>query len=272
MRSPDGDATSHRTAADADPPRFEIGAFRASVHAKYADVAVHPGKEFHFHNGRTLADRLGYPEWAMDRLPPAVVDSFCGMVNMPALAVVAEGDVVIDVGCGSGVDAILASGPVGRGGSVTGIDLADEMVEVANRGAAEVGVDNARFVTGLAEDLPLADSSADVAMTNAVINLCPDKPRVLAELRRALVPGGRLYLGDVLLERVPPRSVRDLICRWTSCVVGGVTEPELFDLLARAGFGDIELVSTADVFGGARGEANADHYGALAYAVRARAA
>ena len=250
-------------------PRFPIADFRDSVRAKYGDVAANPGKDFHFHTGRPLADRLGYPTVALAGIPEEAVESFSGVANMLDLADFDESDTVVDVGCGSGMDALLATRELGTAGSVVGIDLVPAMIGKAKAAAAAMGATQTEFIVGLAEDLPLSDGFADVVMSNAVINLCPDKAAILSEMHRVLRPGGRLYVADLVLERVPPRSVRDLIYRWTSCVVGATVGSELLRLAEAAGFEELEVTSTVDVFDGARGEANADHYGTLAFAVRA---
>ncbi len=249
-------------------PRFRIADFRDAVRAKYAAVARSPGERFHFHTGRALAGLLGYEDDILDTLPHVVVGSFCGVGNPLGEIVLGSGAAVLDVGCGAGMDALIAAREVGGGGRVSGVDLTPEMIEVARSALDEAGAANLTFQVGQAEELPFGDSSFDVVISNAVINLVPDKERMFAEMARVLRPGGVLCVADVVLAREAPRSVKDLIYRWTSCVVGGTIEPQLRVLAETAGFEDVEVISSRDVFDGAKGEENADHYGALGVTMR----
>lgn len=250
-------------------PRFQITDFRDSVRAKYVAVARSPGGRFHFHTGRALAVLLGYEDDLLDRLPHIAVDSFCGVGNPLGEIALESGAAVLDVGCGAGMDALIAAREVGDGGRVAGVDLTPEMVEVARSAADEAGAAHLTFEVGQAEELPFRDASFDVVTSNAVINLVPDKERTFEEMARVLQPGGVLCVADVVLAREAPRSVKDLIYRWTSCVVGGTVEPQFRSLADAAGFEDVEVVSSQDVFDGAGGEENADHYGALGVTMRA---
>lgn len=255
---------------DPDPPRFRLEDHRAGVRERYAPLAGDPSSRYHYHIGRHLAERLGYPKEELDVVPQEATSRFCGMGRPLADGQLEPGSTILDVGCGSGTDTFVAARRSGSTGRVVGVDMVPEMVDLASVAAARAGIDNVDFIAGLAEELPLGDQSVDVVITNGVLHLCPDKQLVLSELRRVLRPGGSVFGADTLIERIPPRSTRDLIFRWTKCVVGAFTPDTLRAALKVAGFDEIQLRSPIDVFDGARGEANADHYGANGWTFSAR--
>jgi arsenite methyltransferase len=190
-------------------------ALRAQVQQKYRQVALEPDAPFHFHTGRSLATRLGYPAAAVDRLPDAAVESFAGVGNPFALRGLAPGERVVDVGCGAGFDTILAAEQVGPHGRVIGVDMTPEMLAKARDTVAELGLDHVEIREGLAEQLPVDDDWADVVISNGVINLCPDKATVFAEIHRVLRPGGTLQFADIANGNpVPDTALRD-IDLWT---------------------------------------------------------
>jgi SAM-dependent methyltransferase len=188
---------------------------RAEVRAKYREVAVDPGATYHFHTGRTLAARLGYDLATVDALDPRLVESFAGVGNPFSLRPLAEGEVVVDVGAGGGFDSFLAATDVGASGRVIGVDMTPEMLARSRQLALELGITNVEFLEGYAEALPVADGTADVVMSNGVINLCPDKRQVFDEIKRVLRPGGVLQFADIANGRpVPAEALRD-IDLWT---------------------------------------------------------
>ena len=190
---------------------------RRALQRQYARLALFPQRPFHLHTGAALAAVLGYDAEALGRLPRQAVASFSGAAHLFALGGPAPGERVLDVGSGSGVDALLAARAVGPQGRVVGIDLTAEMVGLARDAARQAKLSNLEFREGQAEALPLADASIDVVLSNNVLNhLVIDKPRALAELRRVLRPGGRLLLGDVVLERPVPDSGRAALDLWTT--------------------------------------------------------
>jgi arsenite methyltransferase len=193
----------------------DVQRLRAEVKLKYRDVATDPTRGFHFHVGRPLARMLDYPTDVVDALPDQVVESFAGVNNPFLMGDVQPGEHVVDIGSGSGFDSILAARMVGPIGHVTGVDMTPEMRSKATANAALLGLDNVEFVDGLAESLPLADSSVDVVISNGVINLCPDKLAVYREAFRVLKPGGRLQIADVVVQKpLPDDAVHD-IDLWT---------------------------------------------------------
>lgn len=197
------------------PAPIDVERLRAEVKLKYRDVATDPGKGFHFHVGRPLAEMLDYPMAAVDALPPRVVESFAGVNNPFSMGELKPGERVLDIGSGAGFDSILATQMVGPAGHVTGVDMTPEMREKAKMNASLVGLTNVKFVDGLAERLPLADESVDVVISNGVINLCPDKLAVYKEIHRVLARGGRVQIADVVVQKPLPDDVVADIELWT---------------------------------------------------------
>ena len=188
---------------------------RDQVRDKYREVATDPHRKFHFHTGRDLARRLGYPPAGVDPLPDRAVESFAGVGNPFSLRPLSAGERVVDVGSGAGFDSFIAAGMVGDGGRVIGVDMTPEMLDKSRATAAELGFTNVEFREGFAEALPVDDGWADAVISNGVINLCADKRGVFADIRRVLRPGGWLQFADIANGRpVPPEALRD-VDLWT---------------------------------------------------------
>ena len=189
---------------------------REEVKNKYREVAQDPHGEFHFHTGRPLARRLGYPDEVVDPLPDAAVESFSGVANPFALRALDPGEKVVDTGSGAGFDCFVAAGQVGPSGRVVGVDMLQEMLEKSRGTAATMGLDHVEFREGLLERMPVDDGWADVVISNGVINLCADKQAVFSEIRRVLRPGGRLQFGDIANGKPVPESAIQNIDLWTA--------------------------------------------------------
>ena len=188
---------------------------RFEIKKEYADVARDPGKGYHFHTGRDAANCIGYDEKLYASVPEESIASFAGTGNPFGLGPVNTGDVVVDVGSGSGFDSLIASGLVGPEGRVVGIDMTPEMLEKARAGAKAMNATNIEFREGYADRLPLPDRFADVVISNGVLNLTTDKTKTLKEWNRILKPGGRMYVGDILVSKQVPQEALDDVALWT---------------------------------------------------------
>ena len=203
------EATGRQLAVDADT-------LRAQVREKYREVALEPRRTFHFHTGRMQALRLGYEPDAVAMVPEEAAEAFAGVANPLALRRPRPGERVVDVGSGGGFDTFLAADAVGEEGSVVGVDTTPEMLDRARAAAATVGCRNVEFREGLAEALPVEDASADVVISNGVLNLVADKRRAFAEIHRILRPGGVLQFADIANgEPVPEEAIAD-VDLWTA--------------------------------------------------------
>jgi len=169
-------------------------------------------------------------------LPSAAVLASLGCGNPTALAALRAGDVVLDLGSGGGIDVLLSARRVGPAGRAYGLDMTDEMLELARRNAAEAGIRNVEFLKGRIEQIPLPDASVDVIISNCVINLSADKRQVLAEAFRVLKPGGRFAVSDVVVRGEVPAEVRRSMELWAGCVAGALEEGEFLQLLTDVGF------------------------------------
>jgi arsenite methyltransferase len=196
-------------------PTFDVQSLRRAIQLEYAEVAEHPELGFHFLVGRPLAQVLGYdPEW-LDVIPENSIESFAGTGNPLSLRLVASGERVVDVGSGAGIDSLIAAHMVGSSGHVIGVDMTPAMLAKARMSALQGGLHNVDFREGTAEALPICDGWADVVISNGVLNLMPDKHAGLAEMARVLKPGGRLQIGDILVQHPVPESARQQIDLWT---------------------------------------------------------
>ena len=221
-----------------------------AVQAMYTAVATAPEQEFHFPTGRRACEYVGYPAALLDAIPPAAVESFAGVGYPFAAGVIHAGDVVLDVGSGSGTDALIASRVVGPRGRVFALDMTDAMRRkleqiVARSGAAASPVD---VLAGNAEAIPLPDAAVSVVSTNGVINLVPDKSAAIRELYRVLAPGGRVQLADIVVDTPPSDACRAQPQLWAECIVGATGEDDYLQLFRAAGFAAIEILSRHDYF------------------------
>ena len=196
-------------------PALDIGTLREAIQEEYAEVASDPHKGFHFHTGRPLARMLEYADEWLEGIPEASIESFAGTGNPFSLGEIERGERVVDVGCGAGIDSLIAAKKVGPQGRVIGVDMTPSMLENARQAANEVGLANVEFRQGYAEALPIADGWADVVISNGVLNLMPDKSDALEEMSRVLKPGGRLQIGDILVQKAVPESAKRKIDLWT---------------------------------------------------------
>jgi arsenite methyltransferase len=193
---------------------LDVDELRRAIQDEYTLVAIDPSGDFHFHTGRRLAAILAYDDQWLDGVPEATIASFAGTGNPFSLGRLAAGEHVVDVGCGAGIDSIIAAKMVGARGSVIGVDMTPAMLDKARKSAKEADVQNIEFQQGLAESLPVADNWADVVISNGVLNLFPDKLAGLREMARVLKPGGRLQIGDILVQKAVPENGKKDINLW----------------------------------------------------------
>ena len=200
---------------DLSVPDLDLNELRRVIQAEYSVVAENPAHGFHFHTGRRLANILGYDESWLADLPPASIDSFAGTGNPFSLGELKPGGYIVDVGCGAGIDSLIAAKMVGPGGRVVGVDMTVAMLAKARQAALEAGLNNVEFREGFGEALPVFDGWADVVISNGVLNLMPDKSVALAEMARVLKPGGWLHIADILVEKPVPEGAKRNIDLWT---------------------------------------------------------
>jgi SAM-dependent methyltransferase len=191
-----------------------------------------------------------YPADQRDELPASAVEASLGCGNPLMVADLHRGDTVLDLGSGGGIDVLLSARRVGPTGKAYGLDMTDEMLDLARRNAIEAGATNVEFLRGHIEAIPLPDSSVDVIISNCVINLSTDKPAVFASARRVLRPGGRLGVSDVIAEDHLTPNQRAERGNWVGCIAGALTTTEYQEGLTDAGFVDIEITPTHQVADG----------------------
>ena len=191
----------------------------------------------------SYASSIGYAEEDLSGLPESVVSACAGCGNPTALAGLREGEVVLDLGSGGGIDVFLAARRVGPTGRVIGVDMTEEMVELARRNAAEMGLENVEFRLGEIEDLPVDDESVDVIISNCVVNLSPDKDRVFSEAFRVLRPGGRMVISDIVSDGELPQEIREDPDAWAECIAGALDEEVYLEKIRAAGFRDVRVLS-----------------------------
>ena len=185
-----------------------------------------------------------YADTETASLPGGAVRASLGCGNPTALAELHEGEVVLDLGSGGGIDVLLSARRVGPSGKAYGLDMTDEMLALARKNQAESGLTNVEFLKGEIEAIPLPDASVDVIISNCVINLSADKDRVLREAFRVLKPGGRLAVSDVVVRGEVPAEIKKSVELWVGCVAGALEEKEYAEKLTRAGFTGVGIEPT----------------------------
>jgi arsenite methyltransferase len=202
------------TTPQSSATELDVGLLKSEIRKKYASVSSEPEQHFVFPTGGSWAEDLGYPE-ELANVPESAVESFAGVANPFSLGRLGRGERVLDLGSGAGTDSLVAAQMVGPEGRVTGIDMTPEMLAKARAAAAEMGATNVVFLEAEAEELPFADASFDVVISNGVIDLIPDKDAVFSELFRVLEPGGRMQIADVTIQRPVSEEGKRNIDLWT---------------------------------------------------------
>ena len=224
-------------------PSIDIEELRDKVKTMYQQVAEDPKAEFHFEMGRALAERLGYLPTDLDRIPVEAVESFAGVGYYFDLAAIREGQQVLDLGSGSGMDSFLAARKAGPSGHVIGIDMTEQQLQKAEQLRRASGFNNLSFVQGYMEELPFESQRFDVVISNGVINLAADKATVFQEIARVLKPGGRMAIADIVTER---QLTEKIVCDtdlWAACI-GGAAQQDSYRKLIEAA--DLEVASTKE--------------------------
>ena len=228
---------------------------REAVRQTYADAATNAGcgcGDGGCCSGGEFGSAL-YDITQRAELPDAAVLASLGCGNPIAVADLLEGEIVLDLGSGGGIDVILSARRVGPTGHAYGLDMTDEMLGLARRNAAEAGIANVTFLKGLIEEIPLPDATVDVVISNCVINLSTDKPAVLREIGRVLRPGGRIGISDVVAEDRLEPAQRAERGSYVGCVAGALSSSEYADGLHAAGFHDVSVEFTHPVADGMHG-------------------
>jgi arsenite methyltransferase len=226
------------------------GDLRETVRQRYAAAARHAAEQANTPVAIADADEAGlfgatlYDPAETEGAPDAAVNASLGCGVPTAVADLHEGETVLDLGSGGGADVLISARRVGPTGKAIGLDMTDGMLELARANAADAGVENAAFLKGYLEAIPLPDASVDVVISNCVINLAADKRVVLAEAARVLRPGGRFAVSDVIADDDMDDTTRADMAQWTGCVAGALTETEFRTTLADVGLTDVEIRPT----------------------------
>ena len=251
--------------------QLDTGELEQRVKSMYEEVALEPDREFHFETGRPLAERLGYPAGDLDRIPAAAIDSFAGVGYFQGLAAIDRGEAVLDLGSGSGTDTFFAALRTGPEGLVVGVDMTDAQLAKARTLAEEGGFTQVELRAGYIESPPVDDGQFDCVISNGVVNLSPDKPAVFAAAARALRPGGRLALSDIVSAHQLPEGVTCDASLWAACIGGAMQQDGYRAAIEAAGFEiDTWKENTAYRFVSDRADNATQKYGVTSVSVLAR--
>lgn len=241
------------------------------VKRMYEEVALEPEHEFHFETGRALCERLGYPTVDLDRIPAAAIDSFAGVGWFFDLAAIERGERVLDLGSGAGADCFLAALATGSGGEVIGVDMTEAQLAKSRRLGAEHGFGHVEFREGRIEAPPVDDGTVDCVISNGVVNLAPDKRAVFEAAARALRPGGRLALADIVSEHRLPEGVTCDAALWAACIGGALQRDDYREAIEHAGLRiEVWRTNTAYRFLSDRADNATRKYGVTSISLLAR--
>jgi arsenite methyltransferase len=208
---------------------------KSAVAERYGLVAATPGQKFNFPVGRSFAESVGYDPAILDRLPSSMWESFTGAGNPQRYVDVQQGETVLDLGCGSGLDLYLYAQNVGPKGCLFGLDLSEPMLEKARRNLAAVGISNVEWFHASADAIPLPSNSVDLVTANGIYNLSPDKDAVMREVARLLRPGGRTIFAEIVLKSELSCEVRREINDWFRCIGGALVQQDFLTRLESNG-------------------------------------
>ena len=216
---------------------------KEAVKEKYSQVAKDPCASFNFPVGKKFALDVGYSEEILDELPPAFIESFTGANNPQPFVDIKEGEVVLDLGCGAGLDLYFYAGAVGEKGKAYGLDISTEMIDKAKTNIKSVGLKNVEFVRGSSDKLPFEDDFFDIVASNGIYNLSPDKEKVLAEVYRVLKPGGRTVFSEIVLKDKLSEDIRNNVDDLFRCIGRALPERDFLAIMEKAGFKNTEVIS-----------------------------
>lgn len=218
-----------------------------AVKGLYTQVATNPEKKYHFPLGREALRFVGYSE-EIDKLPETALESFAGVGYPHAANVIGPGNVVLDIGSGSGTDVLFASLRTGPKGKVFGLDITDAMIEKARANIGKMGAKNVKILKGDATKIPLDDASVDVVTSNGVLNLVPDKKKAFTEIYRVLRPGGKIQISDIVVQSNVQKVCGLIPQLWADCIGGAAVESEYMKTIRDAGFEDARIIKRIDYF------------------------
>jgi len=219
-----------------------------AVQNLYSEVAREPGKAYHFPLGLEALRFVGYPEEDLKKLPKTAIESFAGVGYPFATKSIRPGDTVLDVGSGSGTDALYASLVVGPQGRVIGLDFTPAMIQKARANIGRLGLSHVTIMEGNATEIPLPDASVNVVTSNGVLNLVPDKPAAFREIFRVLRPGGLLQLADIVVQEDVGAVCGLNPQLWADCIGGAAVEAEYLRTIRETGFEDVRIIKRIDYF------------------------
>ena len=218
---------------------------KQAVKEKYSKVAQSPCARFNFPVGKGFAESVGYPKEVLKKLPASMYESFTGANNPQPFVDLKEGEVILDLGCGAGLDIYFYAEAVGENGKVYGLDISEDMVKKAENNMKILRIKNIEIKYGHSDNLPFQDNLFDVVASNGIYNLSPDKEKVMKEVFRVLKPGGRTVFCEVVLKAALPENIKKSIDDWFRCIGGALPENYFLALMEKAGFKNIEIISKA---------------------------
>ena len=217
---------------------------KLAVAARYGQVATSPREKFNFPVGRKFAESVGYDSTALDGLPRGFWESFTGAGNPQSYVNAKQGETILDLGCGAGLDLSLYSAKVGPSGRLLGLDLSEDMLAKAMRNFAEAKIDNVEFLHAAADAIPIGDNTIDLVTANGIYNLSPDKDAVMREVIRVLRPGGRTIFAEIVLTAELPIDSCKEIGDWFRCISGALVQQKFLSQMEASGFVDVRVLST----------------------------
>jgi SAM-dependent methyltransferase len=225
-----------------------------SVRSMYTDVAQFPERQFHFPTGRAACEFVGYPKAQLDAIPASAAESFAGVGYPFAASAIRKGNTVLDIGSGSGTDALIASLIVGDTGKCYALDMTSAMREKLKSNAIKADRTNIEVLEGEAESIPLPDACVDAVTSNGVLNLVPDKKKAFKEIFRVLKSGGRVQIADIVVSQEISPDCRSNPKLWAECIVGAMEKEDYLGLFREIGFDDVAAIHSMDYFSGSSSE------------------